>query len=90
MIITPLILALIILLRSRFAELLAVFAPNAAGAEPYELSMCSRLPWLIFPGTQATHDLLVPFSATARSDGSLSAFWRSRLMTLSTVYAIAL
>ena len=49
MTITPLILALNILLRSRFAELLAVFAPNAAGAEPYELSMCSRLAWLIFP-----------------------------------------
>ena len=85
MTITPLILALIILLRSRFAELLAVFAPNAAGAEPYELSMCSRLPWLIFPRSQATH--------LARLLGRtefFQRFGRYRLMTLSMVYAIAL
>ena len=66
---------------ARFAKLLAVFAPVLLALN-HELSMCSRLSWLLSPRSQATHDLLVPFSSTARSDGSLSAFWRSRLMTL--------
>ena len=60
-------------------------SPQVLLALNHELSMCSRPSSLVFPRSQVTH-----FSSTARLDGSLSAFWRSHLMTLSTVYAIAL
>ena len=56
----------------------------------HELSMCSRLSWLIFPRSQATHDLLVPLARPLARTEIFQRFGRSRLMTLSTVYAIAL
>jgi hypothetical protein len=68
---------------ARFAELPAVFAPVLLALN-HELSMCSRLPWLIFPRSQATH--------LARLLGRtefFQRFGRYRLMTLSMVYAIA-